>query len=168
MKIAQVYKDAPPIGKIAIIGAGIAAAAVAWFAVLNPVRKLIVSKLDQSKSSKEGKEAKQELDKLEDQGISPTINDAQAESFSNSLVSAFEGCGTDEDAVYNIMRQLKNDADVYKLLNKYGIRKYDACGPWTGDTEKSLAGAISDELDAFEKATVNGILKSNGCTYQFS
>jgi hypothetical protein len=168
MKLAQVYKDAPPIGKIAIIGAGIATAAIAWFAILNPVRKLIVGKLDQAKANKEGGEAKDELKNLSNDGINPTINDAQVQSMCNALVSAFEGCGTDEDAVYNVMRQLKNDADVYKLINAYGTRKYDACGFWGSDTEKTLSGAISDELDVFEKKTVNGILSSNGIKYQFS
>lgn len=168
MSLGKIYNSAPPIGKIAIIGAGIATGVIAWFAILNPVRKLIVNKLDQTKANKEGKEAKDELKNLANEGVNPTINDAQVQSMSNALVSAFEGCGTDEDAVYNVMDQLKNDADVYKLTQGYGTRKYDACGPWTGDTEKTLGGAISDELDAFEKKRINMMFSSKGIKYQFS
>jgi len=159
----QFYDGLPTWGKaVAVIGG----AGIAWFGVLNPLRKLIISKLDQAKMAKEGQKAGDELSKLKKQGVNPTISPAQAESFSNSLVSAFAGCGTDEDAIYNIMKQLKNNADVYLLISTYGIRKYDGC-MW-GTTEKSLSGAISDELDWLEKMAVNKILEGNKVSFQFT
>lgn len=170
MGIYKYYEKASPTGKVLIIGAGIAAGVAAWFGIVNPLRKLIVNKLDQSKAVKESKEAKDELKSLEKDGVRPTISNAQAQTFTNSLVSAFEGCGTDEDAVYGIMSQMKNDADVYLLISTFGTRKYDGCN-WSGDfgdTEKTLSGAISSELDSFEKSKVNEALRNNGCTFQFT
>lgn len=161
----QFYNGLPPIAKaVVVIGGG----AIAWFGVLNPIRKLIVSKLDMSKMAKEGTEARNTLQDLSKKGVKPTISDAQAQSFANSLVSAFGGCGTDEDAIYSIMKQMKNDADVYKLISTYGIRKYDDCGLFGGEVESSLSAAISDELDSFEKQVVNGYLRQNGVTFQFT
>lgn len=168
MGLYKFYKASSNTGKVMIIGGVLVVGAIAWFAILNPIRKLIVSKLDQTKAAKEGADSKQALKDLANQGISPTITNAQAAAFCNSLVSAFAGCGTDEDAIYNVAKQLKNDADVYLLISTYGIRKYDACGIWTGDTENSLAAAISDELDSGEKDKLNGILQTNGCAYQFT
>lgn len=167
MSLYKYYSGASGGGKFLIIAGTIAAGAIAWFGIVNPVRKLIIKKLDESKTAKEGKEASQALSDLVKLGIEPTITDAQAESFSNSLVSAFGGCGTDEDAIYYVMSQLKNDADVYKLINKYGTRTYDGC-LWGSGQNKSLSGAISDELDVFEKAQVNAILKKNGVSFQFT
>lgn len=159
------YEGLPSWGKAAlIIGGG----AIAWFGVLNPIRKVIMGKLDMAKMAKEGKDARDAISDLSRKGIKPTITDAQAQSFANSLVSSFSGCGTDESAIYGVMSQLKNDADVYKLISTYGIRKYDECGPWTGNVEGSLSAAISDELDIMEKQQVNTILKKNGVKFQFT
>jgi hypothetical protein len=163
--LSKVWFDLPKPAKVfVVIGGGL----VAWFGVLNPVRKVIVSKLNAAKMAREGKEAGDELDKLKKKGIRPTISPAQAEAMCNSMVSSFAGCGTDEGAVFRVMSQMKNNADVYLLISTWGIRKYDDCGPWTGNVEFSLSAAISDELDDTEKFILNGLLKKNGVTFQFS
>lgn len=164
----QYYNGLPTWGKgVVIVGGGM----IAWFGILNPIRKVIINKLSIAKWTKEGREAGDQITILRKQGIRPTISEAQAESFSNSLVKSFNDCGTDEDAVYRVMSQLKNDADVYLLINKYGVRKYAGCGPWNlfqGSQESSLSGAISDELDSQEKQNVNNILEHRGIKFRFT
>ena len=120
--------------------------------------------------SKESKAADNQLGSLAEQGIRPTISKAQAEGFANSLQAAFDGCGTDTDAIGNVMIQMNNDADIYLLISTYGVRKYDACN-WEmdfGDKELSLNAAISDELDGPEKSYINTILKNKGIKFQFT
>ena len=161
------YKDLPPWAKGVVIVGG---SAVTYFAARGAY-KLIKGKLDLAKMQKEGKDAGNQVQLLAKAGIKPTITKAQAESFSNSLVQAFSNCGTDEDAVYAIMRQLKNEADVYLLIATYGVRHYSGCGWWnvfsSGQTV-SLSAAISDELDVLEKTNVNSILNKNGIKFQFT
>ncbi len=167
VNLFQWYKELPDWAQGAVIVGGLA---LTWFGVANPVRKLIMKKLDETKAVKEGVAAGNELDKLRKKGIVPTINKAQAEGMSNSLQAAFAGCGTDASAVFRVFQQLKNDADVYYLINVYGVRIYDACN-WEfdfGDKNLSLSGAISDELGFVQKDYINRVMKEKGITYQFS
>jgi hypothetical protein len=161
------YKELPPWAKGVVIVGGLA---VSYFAVRGGW-KIVKGKLDASKYQKEGKDAANQLHDLSKRGVRPTITSTQAQSFCNSLVQAFDGCGTDETAIYGVMGQMKNDADIYLLISTYGTRKYAGCGPWSmfsSDKQVSLSAAISDELDTFEKLIVNNILKGNGVTFQFT
>src|SRR4051812_15746299 len=92
-KVYDFYIGLPAWGKFVVVIGG---ASIAWFGIANPIRKVIIKKLDESKAIKEAKQAGQQLDTLRKQGIKPTITSAQAQSFANSLVQAFTGCGTDE------------------------------------------------------------------------
>lgn len=167
-RIFDYYKELPVWAKgVVVIGAG----SIAWFGIINPLRKLIIKKLDQAKEAKESAAAGKELNNLKKQGIVPTINKAQAESMSNQLRIAFNDCGTDEGAVYSVMSQMNNDADVYLLIDTYGIREYSGCGPWnvfSGSRNVGLSAAISDELDDMEKGIVNNILAQKGISFRFS
>lgn len=166
MSVYKYYKELPPWAKGAVIVGGITVTFLTGRATWRKVKSM----LEKGKLMKEGKEAGQELINLQKQGINPTISDAQVEGFANTLQTAFSGCGTDEAAVINVVRQLKNEADVMKLIAKYGLRKHDACN-WEfdfSDKEMTLSAAISDELDVFEKAAVNVQLEKNGIKYRFS
>lgn len=169
-KTFQYYKELPSWAKGAVIVGG---GAILWFSIVRPIVNLVKKKLDEEKKSKETKESGKELSDLSRKGIKPTITAAQAEGMSNALRVAFSGCGTDEGAIYNVFRQLKNDADVLFLIKTYGIRSYVDCPWWSagfgsGTTNQTLSAAISDELDSSEKAILNKILSSKGIKYQFS
>ena len=74
------------------------------------------------RSAKKGKEEKdamqaataaaEELAALVNQGVMPSYNDSQYHILVNQLVQAMNGCGTDEDQVYRVFRQIQNSADV--------------------------------------------------------
>lgn len=164
--IMNVYKDLPPWAKGVTV--------VATLGVAFIVGRTIYVKIDEAikrgKLNAESRDAGTVLTGLANQGIHPTLNSAQLEGFCNSIVQACGGCGTDEDAIYNVMSQMGNDADVYALIKQFATRKYDGCN-WDfdfGDVTNTLAGAISDELGADEKSHLNEILRGNGITYQFT
>ena len=161
------YKELPDWAQgVVIVGGGL----IVWFGVANPIRKLIIKKLDQEKEQRETKAAGHELNKLKRQGVSPTITKAQAESFSNTLRIAFSDCGTNEQAVYNVMEQMNNEADIYLLIDTYGIREYSGCGPWNvfaATQNVGLSSAISDEMPV-EMPIINAILAKKGIKFRFT
>ena len=169
-KAYDYYKGLPTWAKGVVVVGGLA---VVWFSVGKPIVNLIKKKLDETKKVKEQQAASTTLADLARKGIKPTITAGQADSMSNALRIAFSGCGTDEQAVYNVAKQLKNDADVYLLIKTYGVREYVDCPWWSvgfgsGKTSQTLSAAISDELDSSEKSKLNKILTDKKITYQFS
>jgi hypothetical protein len=107
-----------------------------------------------NKEDKEfGKETQEELDLLLNQGVQPTLSDAQATSLANLVESSLSGCelsGTEEQVVKSILAGVQNQADWVKLQNVYGIRTTDNCGYWTGDTKEDLKGILTSNLDGFD------------------
>lgn len=80
--------------------------------------------------------------------------------WADQLETAMYGPGTDEDAVYQVMRTMKNDADVYKLISAFGMRK--GFLQWNAQSLPSwIQGDFSDRTE------INNILKSNGIAYRF-
>lgn len=108
------------------------------------------------------------LNQLASNGVLPTHTDAEFESWSQQLVQAFGGCGTDNTAVENIMKQLNNDADIYKLIAIFGTRSYSGCMLIFEGTETlSLPAAITNEMGTTERETLNSILASKGIHFTF-
>ena len=89
--------------------------------------KRILFQIDKQKDLKVQYDAKKEEQQLASKGIKRTLTESQLQSMSQKLVQAFDGCGTTEESVYTVMKQLKNQADVLALISTYGIRKYDQC-----------------------------------------
>lgn len=156
------YKEQPPVGRAVF---GIAAVLVTVGVVYATWQAIAQYKKDKA-NLQESKDSVDALNQLSKKGVTVSVSDAQFESWSNILATAFSGCGTDTQSVYNVFGQLKNDADLYKLIAVYGVRSYDAC-LW-GTKSWSLSAAISDELDASEKAKLNGILYDLGINYKFA
>lgn len=165
MGMYKYYKDLPPLAKGFVAVVAVSSA----FLIGKQVYSVVKSKLDVAKSMRESKEADDEVKKLKKEGIVPTLTDAQVQGMVNSLVTSFAGCGTDEHVVMKVFEQMKNDADVYKLISAYGVRKYDACN-WEfefGDKELSLSAAIADELDHNERGLLNHLLSTRGIAIRF-
>lgn len=152
------FDTLPPLAKNVLVIGGVAAAA--YFLFISP------DKSQQQLVDAAGTG----LNDLAQQGITPTISNAVAESYASSLTAAFDGCGTDEDAILNVFSQLRNDADVYKLISVYGIRSYQGCfegSIFTEDVTGNLPKALYSELSAGYIADINNILSSHGISYQF-
>jgi len=111
-----------------------------------------------------------DLATLHSQGQDPTITPSEAETYASELASAFEGCGTDEAAVFGVFRNMRNKADVLLLINTFAVRSYAGCfdGPiWKEDVDYNLGQAISSELGSSDISTINDILAGNGIDFKF-
>lgn len=122
--------------------------------------------------------ANQELQQLANQGIHPTLSDLQFENMSQSIVEAINGCGTDEEAVYNAFRQLNNGADIRKLIAVFGVRYYRPCAAtdpvsystWLINDEAfggTLVTLLYYDLSDNEISEVNSILRGKNIDFQF-
>lgn len=113
--------------------------------------------------------AADELDLLAAQHVYPTISATEAEAYASAIVAAFDDCGTDEQAVYEVMQHMNNRADVLLLIKVYGTRGYKGCfdGDYFSEHYFNLAQAISNEMGSAERAKVNSILQSKGVAFSF-
>jgi hypothetical protein len=121
---------------------------------------------NQQQNREDLKDVKSTLNKLGMKGVKPTLSDGQLASMSATLRSAFDQCGTGNTDVEGVFKQMKNEADVYALIEKYGTRKYDGCN-WEmdfGDHENTLPDALSSEGNS---SAVNKILTTNKVNFQF-
>lgn len=167
IKNAVGYNNLSPNQKkgITLVG-GLLIAAGVVYAVYR-----IQKKTETRNSLEQAQAAGSELDKLLRTGKTKvSYNGSQFEGFSDTLRQAFNGCGTDELAIYRVFEQMRTYGDVLQLIATYGARKYDGCN-WEGDftdKEYSLTRALADEMDNTERAKINQILKDNGIVYTFA
>lgn len=145
------------VGTLAIVG-------ITGYTVWNKIQKASQAK----KANQLASDAKKELAVLSSKGVKPTITQTQAETFSSKLVKAFDDFGTDEQAVYDVMSAMKNQADILYLIQVYGVRKFKGTfSSWFDFEELNLPAAISYEMDSSEIAKVNSILSKKGITFKF-
>lgn len=91
--------------------------------------------------------------------VSPSqINytDLQYQAFATKLYRAMAGMGTDEEAIYSVMQQMKSRTDLMRVIAAFGVQDDMTLNDW-----------ISDELNASEIKKVNSLLASNGVSYSF-
>lgn len=169
MGIYQYYKDAPPAGKIVIIGVGALAAIAGYYAIRNTLQKI------QHQKELKGQrlavdDAKDTVKALAQQGQNYTYPDAQYSAWSSAIQTSFQGCdpfNDDVGAVANAINGARNDADIYKLIATFGVRKWDECGWGTGDAEADLVGGVRNELSQDEINMLNNILRNKGIVFHF-
>jgi hypothetical protein len=78
-----------------------------------------------------------------------------------------DGYGTDEEQIYGVFKNIKNDADFAMIQNAYGIREISS-GAWNPEPnfKGTLSGALTNELSASEKDVLNNILAQKKITYR--
>ena len=148
-------------------------AIVAGVGILSYIAYRIYKK---NKAENDLAKTKNDLNTLSDQGVQPTFLSSQYTVFANAIKQAAYGVMTDEKAIYAVFDKMKNDADVLKLYDAFGIWKYPCnaiefplstlfgasdCG--TGD----LAMYLTDKLDSGEIQQINSILSKKGIKYRF-
>ena len=122
--------------------------------------------------------AQNEIKGLEAQGVRATYSDSQFESFAQTLNEAMNGCGTNENNIFEVFRKIKNDIDIRKLISIFGIRFYRPCEVtqpisyfrYQFNNEAfggSLATLLTYELTTSEIREINSILKANNVNYSF-
>jgi hypothetical protein len=153
-------KEKRPIKTAIAIGIGAAIA----FGMYKLVSKELAEAIKKRKNSK-----------LFDEEIDPKIKasykPSQFITWADKIEDSFNAQWldfTDEDAIYNIMRKLKNNTDWLELNKAYGLRSYyDLLNPsYITGKDINLVKALQLELDTTEKNKVNAILKSKGITYR--
>ena len=91
-------------------------------------------------------------------------------TWADKLEDAFENFwGTDEDAIYSVLRKLKTNNDWLELNKAFGNRNYlDLYDEefWPPGKKVNLLRWLQLELDTAEKKKCNEILKSKGITYR--
>lgn len=122
--------------------------------------------------------AKAELERLASQGVRPSYYDSQYELWANQLQEAMAGCGTDEAMILSVMDNMRNDADVLKLINIFDVRYYRPCAGtqpisyamYLLDSE-SFGGGLGEwfgyDLSSGDVSDINAILAGNGVKYRF-
>jgi hypothetical protein len=102
-----------------------------------------------------------ELQQLANKGVKPTISAVRAENLAAKLFEAMSGPGTDEDAIFAVIDELKNDADVLLVTKKFGKR-----AGWTF-IDYSLPEWILSELSGGNVRAINERLKKKGISYRY-
>jgi hypothetical protein len=122
--------------------------------------------------------ATSELQQLAQQGVTPSYSLSQFENFSQTIVTAIDGCGTDEDAIYSVFGQMNNEADIRQLVATFGVRYTQPCAAsspisytiWLAN-DKAFGGPLGVflrfDLSDSEISHVNSILRTRGINYQF-
>jgi len=130
-------------------------------------------------SNAAGIEAQKELNALLANGAKLSYGNSQYETFSQQLVEAMRGCGTNEAKVYDVFNRMKNKADVLKLISVFGIRIYTPCAlsnPISSslglfglakEAGGSLIAWLNYDLTSAELNKVNSILSSKNIDYSF-
>ena len=123
-------------------------------------------------------QTQQALDQLASVGTHPSYGQADYTGMANALAATFSGCGMDwEGIVIPTFQKMKNDADVYALIQNYGVQTIKECGwgSFTGDLSATLgyktSGVIlNPSINPFTTYTlkqINDVLTQNGLTYAF-
>lgn len=168
------YADQPSVTKGIINVIVVAGAAYIGWEVYQSYKK----KKDEEQAAAAATQAIRELQELAAQGIKPTYSASQFESWSQALVQAMTGCGTDESAILGVFQHLRNDADIRQLIAVFGVRYYQPCA-WTSPVsyarwqidDQAFGGGLADWL-AYDLSSgyiddINNILAGNGITYSF-
>lgn len=112
------------------------------------------------------KSTTEDIKKLSTLGVKPTYYNSQyvlfADKLYNAMITSNPFDPTDEEAIYGVMRLMKNDVDINLLVKSFGTRRMEFSLKGGG-----LAAFLQDDLDAKELAKVNKILSDNNINYRF-
>jgi len=141
------------IEKVVVLGGGI----VGIYAAYKIGSRAIAS----FKANKVAQTYQTDLNALQNAGVNPTYLDTQYLMFADTLYQAMDSWlfdwGTDEDAVQGVMQQMRNDADVNKLISAYGSKDGYTLSEWIG----------GDFSAAAKDTYINNPLAANGIIYRF-
>lgn len=137
--------------------------------------RYIKNKLAEADYNKAVMQSKSRLNELAKQGIYPSFPNADYAVFANTIQQALDGCGAGFDETLKpTFEKMKNDADMYKLIEAYDVRKIDKCGLLTGDFNGDLAASLTYKFSGVEDymidgsiTKINNILSSNGIKFAF-
>lgn len=177
-KVYQGFRGLPSWAQGAIaIGGGLTA-----FFVGKGIIDRIKSQASVAKEKESLSQVKKDLNGLQSSGIRKSFPDSQYKQWADNIEKQFAGCdwgislfdaniplvggySGSGSYLYSVVSQMKNDADMLALVDAFGLRTYDQCGPRifgiSGDFgPATLSQAVSDELGQDEIDGINNLLAS--------
>ena len=115
---------------------------------------LLKSLWNQLKKSSETKSIEELENSINNNKLSYQL--AEYSLMANSLFTAMDGMGTNEQVIYNVFNRLKNIDDLYQLITSFGVKDDQTLQQWL----------ISD-LSSSELEKVNQILSMKNINFQF-
>lgn len=117
---------------------------------------------------KSGKEAKTEITELLEADTSEqvqgkaSISTVQASQYAARIKGAWGVFNDDEEAIYSVIGQLHNLADLFLVIEKYGYYQPNALS-----AKEDLPTSLTKRLSAKELEKVNEMLAERGINYAF-
>jgi hypothetical protein len=161
-KISATYKRLPPWGQaVAFVGVGLAAWVI-YSRIRGSVRQ--AQTLRQSRAMLQS--TQNDLQRLAKSGVKPSYPEAQYRIWADALFACYAGWGTCNDSV--TWQAMKNDADVLKLIEAFGIRTIPSgsLNP-TPDFTGSLPAVIRDEHNFLMIDWINRQFEQKRIAYRF-
>ena len=115
---------------------------------------LIKSTWNQFKKSSETRSIEELENNINNNKLSYQL--AEYSLMANSLFTAMDGMGTNEQVIYNVFNRLKNIDDLYQLITSFGVKSDQTLQQWL------IADLSSSELEK-----VNQLLSSKNINFQF-
>ena len=72
------------------------------------------------------------------------------------IYNAVEGMGTDEQAIFDVFKKMKNKDDILQLMTAFGVKDGETLSQW-----------VIGDLGEDDKATLNRLLSDKNINYQF-
>lgn len=163
------YMNLPPAtrGLVTLVGLGVGIFVV--YKIYQSVSGTLSGQTTpEQASAREDRSWASEAEKLnQNPATKSTISKAQAQSFAQTLFTAMDGYGTDEDAILGVFKNLKNDADFAMVQNAYAVREISS-GAWNPEPnfKGTLSGALTSELSQSYKDEINKILAGKKIKYR--
>ena len=150
-----------PKNRIAIKVVGILLGAYIIYRIIN-------STVKNAPSQQEVQDAYTELEKLNQKASTKQkLSNFQAQSYANSVFTAMDGYGTNEEAIKQIFYKLQNDADFLVVSKSYGVRELSS-GRFNPEPnfKGTFSSSIKNEVDYAWIKIYNKILRNKKIKYQ--
>jgi len=139
-------------------------------AVAYGVKKVLdYFKPERQREQNEGKQQQSELEQSQAKQKASYPKSVYS-AWCNVIENAIFDYGTDEEAIYDVFRKLKNNTDYLMLVNAWGSPKRqvypDAFVFYSTGKKLTLPGALRDDMSTSEIKKINQILASKGIKYR--
>lgn len=151
-----------------VYGAVIILGAVAIYLTYKGVKRIFLGGGTTSSKTKQDMEG--ELNDLSTRNA--TLSDGQATIIAQNLLNAMDRWGTDEKSIIDNLNKAQNSADLYLIMQKFGIKPYDGFGlsdtflsNQIGSVMKNLVGWLRSELGGKALSEVKDIFNKYGVPF---
>jgi len=168
-KVFEFISGMPPWGKAVVTIGTLTIVTIAGITVYKKINAAASQKKSQAQSDAVSNTAQSALDALATKNVRPTLLKEQYDTYANNLQQCFAGwMRSGANCYLNVFSNMSNDADVYRLIQAYGVRTVssgflDPMPDFKGD----LSGIIANQLSTGEIADLNSTLSGKGITFQF-